>query len=83
MALSEDSPYTPYHKKALKRIEADETGGSKPEVLVKTVAKILEKRKPKLRYGAGNPFECVLVKGRHLMGDKLFLFLLGKYYGTR
>lgn len=83
MALSEDSPYTPYHKKALKRIEADETGGSKPEVLVKTVAKILEKRNPKLRYGAGNPFECVLVKGRHLMGDKLFLFLLGKYYGTR
>ena len=83
MALSEDSPYTPYHKKALKRIEADETGGSKPEVLVNKVAKILEKRKPKLRYGAGNPFECVLVKGRHLMGDKLFLFLLGKYYGTR
>lgn len=83
MALSEDSPYTPYHKKALKRIEADETGGSKPEVLVKTVAKILEKRNPKLRYGAGNPFECVLVKGRHVMGDKLFLFLLGKYYGTR
>lgn len=83
MALSEDSPYTPYHKKALKRIEADETGGSKPEVLVKTVAKILEKRNPKLRYGAGNPFECVLVKGRHVMGDQLFLFLLGKYYGTR
>lgn len=83
MALSEDSPYTPYHKKALQRIEADETGGSKPEVLVNKVVKILGKRRPKLRYGAGNPFECVLVKGRHVMGDKLFLFLLGKYYGTR
>lgn len=82
MATSGDSPYRAAHEAALKRIEADEQGGSSPDVLAKKVSKIIAARNPKLRYTAGNPGECLLVKGRHLMGDRLFLFLLGKYYGV-
>lgn len=82
MATSSDSPYRAAHDAALKRIEADERGGSSPDVLARKVSKILAARNPRLRYTAGNPGECLLVKSRHLMGDRLFLFLLGKYYGV-
>ncbi len=82
MADPTGSPYARYHRAALKRIESDERGGSKPEQLAKKAVRIVESTRPRLRYGAGNPFECALVKGRRWMGDRLFLYLLGKYYGA-
>ncbi|MBQ9166934.1 MAG: SDR family oxidoreductase [Oscillospiraceae bacterium] len=83
MATAPDSPYRADHQAALKRIEADEQGGTHPRVLARKVAKIIARRRPRLRYTAGNPAECLLVKARHLFGDRLFLFLLRKYYGLR
>ncbi|HIT33712.1 MAG TPA: SDR family oxidoreductase [Candidatus Faecousia intestinigallinarum] len=82
MAASPDSPYQTFHASALRRIEQDEQGGSPPEVLAKKVLKIVSASKPRLRYTVGNPAECLLVKSRHILGDRLFLFLLGKYYGA-
>lgn len=83
IAASPESPYRADHQAALKRIEADEQGGSHPRVLASKVGKIIESPRPRLRYTVGNPAECLLVKSRHLLGDRLFLFLLRKYYGLR
>lgn len=81
MATSPDSPYRTAHVAALKRIEADEQGGSSPELLARQVARLVEQKKPPLRKSMGGVGQRLLVKGRHLMGDRLFLALLGKYYG--
>lgn len=83
MATAPDSPYLGDHQAALKRIEADELGGSKPQTLADKAARIIAAPNPRLRYSVGNPGECLLVKARHLMGDRLFLFLLRRYYGLR
>lgn len=83
IAATPDSPYSADHEAALKRIEADELDGSNPQVLADKIAKIIAIRRPRLRYTVGNPGECLLVKARHWMGDRLFLFLLRKYYGLR
>lgn len=83
MATSADSPYAAAHRAALRRIESDERGGSRPEVLARKIVRIVNARRPRLRYTVGNPAECALVRARHLMGDRLFLALLAKYYGVR
>ena len=80
MATGPDSPYRAAHKGALGRIEADERGGARPQVLAERVVKIVEARNPRLRYGAGSLSQRLLVKSRHLLGDRLFLWILGKYY---
>lgn len=83
LVTTPDSPYRTSHQAALKRIEADEKGGTHPRRLANKVAKIIANSHPRLRYTAGNPAECLLVKSRHLLGDRLFLFFLRKYYGLR
>lgn len=81
-AVGADSPYAAFHRAALARIEKDERGGSTPEALADRIVKIAAKKSPRLRYGVGGIGERLLVGGRHVMGDRLFLFLLGKYYGA-
>lgn len=80
-AISPDSPYARDHAAALRHIEHDEQNGSDPRRLADKVARIVEAKNPRLRYTAGSPAQCLLVKGRHIFGDRLFLFLLRKYYG--
>lgn len=83
LAATQDSPYGASYQAAMKRIESDEQGGAHPRVLANKVAKIIASPHPRFRYTAGNPAQCLLVKSRHLLGDRLFLFLLQKYYGVR
>lgn len=77
-----DSPYAAAGRAALHRIESDERGGSRPELLARKVAKIVRARRPRMRYPVGNPAECALVRARHLLGDRVFLAIIAKYYGT-
>lgn len=79
--VSDGSAYARDHAAALRRIETDERGGSDPKILAKKVVSIVSADHPRLRYTAGGIGQCLLVKGRHLFGDRLFLFLLRKYYG--
>ena len=80
MATRPDSPYRAYHEKALKRIETDERGGAPAAVLAKKITQIVSARRPRLRYSVGGLGQRILVKSRHIMGDRLFVWLLGKYY---
>ena len=72
--------YKKAYEHAIRRIEKDELGGSDPKELGTLVLKILNSPNPKLRYGAGGMGERMLVKLRGFLGDRLFLFLVRKYY---
>lgn len=74
------SPYAPYCQRAIRRIEADETGGSQPDVLAALVEKLVAGGGTRLRYPAGGLGQRLLIKSRRLMGDRLFLRLLRWYY---
>ena len=74
------SPYAPNCRRALERIEKDETGGSRPEVLAALVARLVERGSGRFRHTAGGIGQRLLIKSRALMGDRLFLRLLRWYY---
>lgn len=76
----ENGPYAGAGAKALFRIERDEQNGSEPEVFAGTLLRILSSPNPALRYRCGSPFQKILTGLRPVMGERLFLFLLGKYY---
>ncbi|MCI8514901.1 MAG: SDR family oxidoreductase [Lachnospiraceae bacterium] len=74
------SPYEAAGKRALSRIEKDEQNGSEPELFAETILRILSSKNPALRYRCGSLFQKLLTGLRPLMGERMFLFLLGKYY---
>lgn len=76
----ENSPYARAGARALSRIEKDEQNGSDPEVFARTILKILKSPRPALRYRCGSRFQKLLTGLRPVMGERLFLLLLGKYY---
>lgn len=78
--VGEGSDYSALRERAIRRIEKDETGGSDPAELARLMVAIVEREHPRLRYAAGGMGQRILIRSRHLMGDRLFLFLLGKYY---
>ena len=81
--VGEGSPYAPYCRRALARIEKDETGGSSPEVLAALVEHLVEREGRRFRYTAGGLGQRLLIKSRGVMGDRLFLCLLRWYYMGR
>ncbi len=78
--VGQDSPYTAYCQRALRRIEADETSGSSPEALAELIARLVGRGGTRFRYTAGSLSQRLLIKSRILMGDRLFLRLLSWYY---
>ena len=81
--VGKDSPYAPYCGRALRRIEKDETGGSRPEVLAGLVLRLVEGSSGRFRHTAGGLGQRLLIRSRGLMGDRLFLWLLRWYYMGR
>lgn len=81
--VGDGSPYTPYCRRAMARIEADENSGSRPERLAQLLKKLVERDTRRFRHTAGGLGQRFLVKSRWLMGDRLFLSLLRWYYMGR
>lgn len=78
--VGEGSDYSALCQRAIRRIEKDETGGSDPAVLAHLMVALVAREHPRLRYTVGGMGQRLLIKSRRLMGDRLFLFLLRKYY---
>ena len=78
--LGEGSDYSALRERAIRRIEKDETGGSDPAALAALLVRLVGKERLRMRYTAGGLGQRALIGGRHLMGDRLFLYLLRQYY---
>ena len=78
--VGDESDYRPFRDRAVARIEKDELGGCPPEQLAVLVRRLVESSSRRLRRKAGGLGQRLLIGGRWLMGDRLFLFLLRKYY---
>ncbi len=75
-----DPDYGPVFKTALGIIENEENGGLKPEVLAKTILKIVECRKPKLRYVVANLEQRTSVLLKKIITGNQFVGVLRSYY---
>lgn len=76
----QDEDYGPIFQRSLNIIEKEENGGLKPEVLAKTIAKIVAKRKPRLRYVVANFEQRLSVLLKHLLPGNWFVDVLRDYY---
>jgi NAD(P)-dependent dehydrogenase (short-subunit alcohol dehydrogenase family) len=81
-ALCEDSAYRERYAAALTRMEADEQGGPSPEVVARTLTRIVNSRVPKPRYIVGPFYERVAAWAGRMLPAGLFERLLMTYYGV-
>lgn len=70
-------------EKARKVIEQDEQGGKSPMMLAKLVAKIIKKRKPKLRYVTGAFYQKITVGLKKILPNRWFDALIAGYYKVK
>lgn len=80
IATQEDPEYGPIFKRSLSIIEEEENGGLKPEILAQTIVKIVECKKPKLRYVVANLEQRLSVLLKKLLPGNMFVNILRNYY---
>lgn len=80
-ATSEDSPYRDLFKIVTEKIEYDESHGDEPENLAKLIGKIVESKKPRLRYKAGQFEQKLSVYVKRILPGRLFEKVIYSYYG--
>jgi NAD(P)-dependent dehydrogenase (short-subunit alcohol dehydrogenase family) len=76
-------PGSPYHasfQRALRVIEADETGGGHPDQVARLVERIVRKRRPRLRYAVGPVAERLAAFLRPLVPGRWFARGIAAYY---
>ena len=61
-------------------IEKEENGGLSPEVLAKRIGKIIECRRPKLRYVIANTEQWLSVVLKKIVPGNWFVDILRSYY---
>jgi NAD(P)-dependent dehydrogenase (short-subunit alcohol dehydrogenase family) len=74
-----------YHERyaaALSRIEADEQGGSPPDVVARALLRIVNHRSPRPRYVVGPFYERIAVWASRMLPAGLFERILMTYYGV-
>jgi NAD(P)-dependent dehydrogenase (short-subunit alcohol dehydrogenase family) len=76
------SAYRERYAAALSRIEADEQGGPSPDVVARTLTRIVNSRVPRPRYVVGPFYERVAAWASRALPAELFEWLLMKYYGV-
>ena len=76
------SAYRERYVAALSRIEADEQGGPSPEVVARTLTRIVSRRAPRPHYVVGPFYEKVAVWASRALPARLFERLLMTYYGV-
>lgn len=77
---TQNEDYGPSFHRSLAIIEAEENGGLKPDVLAKTIEKIVECRKPRLRYVVANLEQKLSVLLHKLLPGNMFVNILRSYY---
>lgn len=79
-ATLQDPDYGPIFKQTLSLIEKEENGGLLPEVLSKKILKIINTKKPKLRYPVANLEQHCSIFLKKLITGNQFVNVLRKYY---
>lgn len=78
-AINDNSTYYGYYKKALKVIEQDEKNGGSPDIIARTVLKIIKRKNPPVRVVAGIKYKALTLLMR-IFPDRLLLFILSRMY---
>lgn len=81
-ATMDNPDYGPIFRRSLELIEKEENGGLKPEVLANKIVKIVESKRPKLRYVVANLEQRLSVLLKHLLSGNQFVEVLRSYYKT-
>ena len=79
-ATMEDADYGESFRRSLEIIEKEENGGLKPEVLAKTIEKIVNSRHPKLRYPVANLEQRLSILLHSVLPGNWFVDVLRGYY---
>ncbi len=79
-AAEEDSVYREQYRRTLKKMEADELGGSSPDVVAQALTKIVRSQRPRARYVVGPFYEKVAVWAKRLLPAALFEWIVMKNY---
>ena len=67
-------------RRSMSIIEKEENNGLKPEKLAKTIAKIIESRRPRLRYVVANLEQKLSVLLKRFLPGNMFVDILRNYY---
>lgn len=79
----DDPDYGPIFRRSLSIIEKEENGGLKPEVLSRKIVKIVESRRPRLRYVVANLEQWASVVLKRLIPGNWFVNILVDYYKSK
>ena len=79
-ATQNDAFYGPVFAQSLQLIEKEENGGLKPEKMAQKVVRIVECRKPRLRYVVANFEQKLSVAVKRIVPGNMFVDILRGYY---
>ena len=79
-ATMKDADYGSVFKKSLSLIEKEENGGLKPEVLAKRIERIVDAKRPKMRYVVANLEQKLSVVLKRILPGNMFVNILRDYY---
>jgi len=75
-----DASYGPVFKHSLQLIEKEENGGLKPEKMAQKVTRIVECRRPRMRYVVANFEQWLSVVIKRIVPGNMFVDILRGYY---
>lgn len=78
--LNNDSPYKEQYLKTLRVVEHDERHGTDPIKIAHKIAKIINKKSPKVRYIIGNLEQVLFARSRGILPSKWFVAILADHY---
>jgi NAD(P)-dependent dehydrogenase (short-subunit alcohol dehydrogenase family) len=81
IALKKNSAYEKQFNKSLAIIEKEEGEGKAPVLLARKISRIVDKKNPKYRYLVGSSIQKMAVFFKRIMPERIFTFLISKYYG--
>ena len=71
----------PAYQKAIDKVEHDENGGLKPQVLARKISEIIRKKNPKHNYVVASFEQRLSVLLKRILPSRWFASILGSYYG--
>lgn len=71
------------HEAVLSIVEKDERNGSSPDVVARLVLRVLNKRRPRVRYTVGPASQKLAAGLKRVLPSKTFEWILSLYYGVR
>lgn len=75
-----DASYGPVFRHSLELIEREENGGLKPVKMARRIVRIVECRRPRLRYVVANAEQWLSVAIKRILPGNLFVGILRSYY---